>query len=49
MLTLAAHEAVPGHHFQIATAHSLQGLPMYRNVVVFTAYGEGWAVYAERV
>ena len=49
MLTLAAHEAVPGHHFQIATAHSLQGLPMYRNVVFFTAYGEGWALYAERL
>jgi len=49
MLTLAAHEAVPGHHFQTATAQSLQGLPMYRNVVFLTAYGEGWALYAERL
>jgi uncharacterized protein (DUF885 family) len=49
MLTLAAHEAVPGHHFQIATQQNLQGLPLMRNVAPSTAYTEGWALYTERL
>jgi uncharacterized protein (DUF885 family) len=49
MRTLAAHEAVPGHHFQLAVQQSLQGLPLLRNVMPSTAFSEGWALYAERL
>jgi len=48
MPTLAYHEAIPGHHFQIAIAQELD-LPMFRNDLFFTGYGEGWAMYAERL
>jgi len=47
MPTLAHHEGVPGHHFQLATAQELKGLPQFRKVVPFTAYSEGWALYTE--
>jgi uncharacterized protein (DUF885 family) len=49
MKTLAYHEGVPGHHFQIAIASELQGLPMFRGVIPFTSYIEGWALYTEQL
>lgn len=49
MRTLAYHEAIPGHHFQGSLAQELKGLPMFRNVLGFTVYSEGWALYAERL
>lgn len=47
MKTLAYHEGIPGHHFQIAIAQNLTGLPLIRQQPLFTAYSEGWALYAE--
>jgi uncharacterized protein (DUF885 family) len=49
MRTLAYHEGIPGHHFQIAIAQELDGVPFFRKVIPFTAYQEGWALYAERL
>jgi uncharacterized protein (DUF885 family) len=49
MRTLAVHEGIPGHHFQIAIALELEGVPLIRRFGFFTAYIEGWALYAERV
>jgi hypothetical protein len=48
MPTLAYHEGVPGHHFQISLAQE-SDLPLFRNAVVFSGYAEGWALYAERL
>jgi uncharacterized protein (DUF885 family) len=49
MRTLAYHEAIPGHHFQIAIAQQLQGLPLFRRMLPLPAYAEGWALYAEQL
>jgi uncharacterized protein (DUF885 family) len=49
MKTLAYHEGIPGHHFQIATARGLEGLPFIRQQPIYPAYSEGWALYAERL
>ncbi|MCI0415807.1 DUF885 domain-containing protein [bacterium] len=49
MRTLAYHEAIPGHHFQIAIQQGLIGVPTFRKIIPFTAYVEGWALYAERL
>ena len=48
MPSLAYHEAVPGHHTQVAIAQELK-LPFFRNDVGFNGYVEGWALYAEQL
>jgi uncharacterized protein (DUF885 family) len=49
MKTLSYHEGIPRHHFQLAIAQELKGVPFFRRMVPFTAYAEGWALYAEKL
>jgi len=49
MRTLAHHETLPGHHLQISLAMQQEELPFFRRVLPFTAFTEGWALYAERL
>jgi len=49
MRTLAYHEGIPGHHFQLAIQQQQKDLPFFRRIIPSVAYGEGWALYAERL
>ena len=49
MQALAYHEAVPGHHLQLSLAHEAPGRSAFRSRCRFTAFSEGWALYAERL
>jgi uncharacterized protein (DUF885 family) len=47
--SIACHEGLPGHHLQIAIAQELTGLPEFRKYLHYTAYTEGWGLYAEQL
>ena len=47
--SIAYHEGIPGHHLQFSIAQALPGLPPFRQQAAYTAYIEGWALYAERL
>ena len=49
MRTLAYHEGLPGHIYQLTQAQRIKHLPTFRKAFVFNAYTEGWALYAERL
>jgi uncharacterized protein (DUF885 family) len=46
---IAYHEGIPGHHLQISIAQELEGVPEFRKYGGYTAYVEGWGLYAERL
>ncbi|PZX47550.1 DUF885 domain-containing protein [Algoriphagus chordae] len=47
MEALAIHEAVPGHHLQLAIAQELENVPKFRTTIYLSAYSEGWGLYSE--
>jgi uncharacterized protein (DUF885 family) len=47
--SIAYHEGIPGHHLQLSIAQELTGVPEFRKYVHYTAYIEGWGLYAERL
>lgn len=47
--SIAYHEGLPGHHLQISIAQELTGVPAFRRFSGYTAYTEGWGLYAERL
>ncbi|WP_426163289.1 DUF885 domain-containing protein [Sandarakinorhabdus sp. DWP1-3-1] len=49
MPTLIHHEGVPGHHYQASVMRDTPALPLFRQLVRFSSYSEGWALYAEQV
>ena len=49
MVTLSAHEAIPGHHFEVALTQKLDELPMIRRNALISSYSEGWALYVEHL
>ncbi len=46
---IAYHEGIPGHHLQLSLAQEMQDLPQFRRRADYTAFVEGWALYAERL
>lgn len=47
--TLTFHEAAPGHHFQISLQRAIDDMPLIRNMMGFSEFTEGWALYAEEL